>query len=408
MLTQDYAAHWVLWNYAADTNLANGTTGFIIANVNENRTPLPVDLKGSTAVIQTPNTLEVLAAADGHSQGAIQTTPSWWKLASDGSYLCAGSTTGLTAWSPTGSVILTRTGDYSNAIAFAAPGQVQVAEGAAGTNVIETVSVPGGTSSVGPTFQGQFQSWFLDGGKFITELGSTAWVYSNTSLQQDVASVPLTLTQLAGLGNWYWIVNQSSLALYAVGSKGVVNSTYSLESPPGSGIAGTGLVVPSASTASLAMLLESTTPGMGQVSILNLAGATPALSSAYSTPVDRLTSFAASSATTWIVGNDMGVLFDGASAMGQPRYLDYGLATSITGSTSNAVVATASGRHSVSFDAGTLALQGTINERAWQIAESADGTMLAAATGGSDYSTSEPPLGLMPTRFPAVRRSTRL
>jgi hypothetical protein len=393
LLTQDDGGHWVLWNYATGQTLVNGTASAIITEFLQ---ALPVDLEGTTVVIQTSITaLEVRAAADGHVLSEIATTPSWWKLASDGSYVCAGSSSGLTAWSPAGAVLFTRSGDYSKAIAFAAPGQIQVALGAAGSTVIETLSVPGGASSLGLTFQGQFQSWFTDGGKFFTALGSTVWVYSNASVQQDLASLP-TLNQLTGQGNWYWtttlgISGSPTLTLYPVGSKGTATATYPLyKSSVPVGEPGGWYAVPSAGM--LALLIEGTAPTTGQVTVLDLSGAMPVATTS-TTPIDGLTGFAAASSTTWIVGNGDGVLYDGASPAGQPRYLDYGRATSIAGSISNAVIATASGRI-LYFDAATHALQGTINLAAWQIAASSDGSVLAAASGGSTYSTTQPPLSI--------------
>ena len=392
LLTQDDSGHWILWNFATGQTLANGTVSAVITEFLQ---ALPVDLEGTTVVIQTSTTaLEVRAAADGHVLSEIATSPSWWKLASDGSYICAGNSSGLTAWSPGGAVLFTRSGDYSKAIAFAAPGQIQVALGAAGSTLIETLSVPGGASSLGPTFQGQFQGWFTDGGKFLTTLGSTVWVYSNASVQQDLASLP-TLNQLTGQGNWYWTttVNTSGmpvLALYAVGSKGTATSTYPLYASAGPATGASGVAVPAGTT--VALMIEGTAPTTGQVTVLDLSGAMPVTTTS-TTPIDGLTGFAAASNTAWIVGNGDGVLYDGASPAGQPRYLDYGRATGIAGGTSNAVIATASGRI-LYFDAATHALQGTISLAAWQIAASSDGSVLAAASGGSTYSTTQPPLSI--------------
>lgn len=64
----------------------------------------------------------------------------WWKLASDGSYICAGSQAGLSVWTPAGQLLVSRQGDYSAANTFAAPDEVRVANGAAGQNIVETIS----------------------------------------------------------------------------------------------------------------------------------------------------------------------------------------------------------------------------------------------------------------------------
>jgi hypothetical protein len=372
LLTQDGGGHWILWNYTTGQNLASGNSLLVYPQGN----PIPVqpDLEGSTVVIQTSTGLEVRAAADGHVLSELATTPSWWRLASDGSYLCAGDASGLTVWSPAGSVLFTRSGDYSKAVAFASPNQIQLAQTPAGANVIQTLTVPSGASTTGPAFSGQFQSWFLDGGRYFTALNNTVWVYSNASVQEDLASLP-TLVGLTGQGNWYWT---GGLTLYAVGSKGTATSTYAIIEGP----------FPSPATHSVAFVLAASTSLPLQITLLDLSGAAPSTTTV-TTPSDNgVTAYAASSATTWIVGDGTGLLFDGASPLANPRYLDYGAANAIAGSTANAVIATASGRILI-FDAATLSLQRTIDRQAWQLAESADGTVLAAASG-APLSTTDP------------------
>jgi Putative Ig domain len=136
VLSQDLSNHWVLWNYSTGAELAsNAPCG--------NCSRSFVDMAGSTAVMQTSTGLEVRSASDGTVLSEITAAPAWWMLAADGSYVAAGSTTGLTLWSPSGTLLFTMTGDYSKALAYAAPGQIQVALGPAGTNVIQTIAVPG-------------------------------------------------------------------------------------------------------------------------------------------------------------------------------------------------------------------------------------------------------------------------
>lgn len=125
VLSQDGTGHWVLWNFTTAQELASG----------------------SSPTFYNP-----------------------WSLASDGSYICAGSTSGLMVWSITGAVLAAQSGDYSKAIVFAVPGQVQVGLGPSGANVIQTVAVPGGTSTISASFQGQFQSWFNDGARNASSL----------------------------------------------------------------------------------------------------------------------------------------------------------------------------------------------------------------------------------------------
>ena len=179
VVVQDVSGHWILMNYATNAKIASGEQG-----------PdglWPIDMEGSILAVGVANGLEVRSAVDGHLL-AIITSPiidpvgatppaSWWRLASDGSYICAGSSASLTAWSTSGNVLFTRTGDYSHAKLFAGPGKIQIALGPAGTAVVETVSVPDGSSSVGATFSGSFNTWFLDGSRFLTNLSNGVWTY---------------------------------------------------------------------------------------------------------------------------------------------------------------------------------------------------------------------------------------
>ncbi len=107
LLTQDNTGHWVLWNYTTGQNLVNGTAALFNPE-DSSFEPYPVDLEGSTIVLQTSSGLEVRASADGHVLAEIPGTFSWWKLARDGSYVCAGNATGLSAWSPAGALQFTR------------------------------------------------------------------------------------------------------------------------------------------------------------------------------------------------------------------------------------------------------------------------------------------------------------
>jgi hypothetical protein len=365
VLSEDSNGHWVLWNYSTGQNLASGGV--------DSSSSAPVALAGSTVVIQVATGLEVRRAADGSVQAKIATTPSWWQLASDGSYICAGTALGITAWSPAGVVLFTRAGDYSKAVAFATAAQIQVALGAAGSTVIETITVPAGASTTGPTFNGQFQSWFADGNRFFTAVGTTVWVYSSTSVEQDVASLS-TLRGLGGQGSWFLIVSDlGTFTLYAVGSGGQSALSESL---------GVGVAVP-APSANLVGLLAQLPNGLltdSQITVLNLSGAAP-VTTTYTSPVPSLTAYAATSTSAWVVGNHWGVLLDGASLPGPLHYLGYGAATGISGGTTNVVVATASGRI-LYFDAVTHALQGTIDANAQTVMVSSDGTVLAAEAGG--------------------------
>jgi hypothetical protein len=373
LLTQDGVGHWVLWNYTTGQNLVNGTAALFNPE-DSSFEPYPVDLEGSTIVLQTSSGLEVRASADGHVLAEIPGTFSWFRLASDGSYVCAGNASGLSAWSPAGALQFTKAGNYANALVYAAPAQVQVALGAAGTSVIETIAVPAGTSTVSPAFQGTFSSWFTDGGRFLTDLptgvsGGTVWIYSSAGVQQDIAQLP-NLLQLGGTGNWYWTVQdvgQQLTQLYQVGSGGALYSTFSAGEQT--------QALPSGNTLALA----SPYPNYASLTIINLSSSS-ATSATYNLPVQQsATAYAANGTGGWVAATSGGVVVDGAST--PARVFNYGAAMAVGGSTTTAAVATASG-NILLFDASTHALQGTLPQVATSLFLSTDGTILAATPVG--------------------------
>jgi hypothetical protein len=359
VLSLDVTNYWVLWNYASGAKITSGPTA-CKSHACVEGAQAPVDLKGTTFVDESVAGLEVRSSSDGSLLAVIPSPLSWWKLATDGSYVCAGSPSALTVWSPGGTVITSRTGDYSKAVAFAAPTQVQVALGPAGTNVVETVSVPSGSPSVGPAFLGDFNSWFVDGQRFLSNAGNTIWTYTRTGVQEDFTTLP-TVQNLTGQGGWFWTYANDAVNLYKVGASGAPAATYSAPflAP----------VIPSGLTLAI---LNAT----GGTTVIDLSGASPATMN-FTAPVGHPSAYA-SSGSQWLLGNWAGVLLDGTSIAGTPRYLGYGAAWSIAGSNPWVAVATASGQI-LYFDAATNALLGTINFSSSQLALSSDGTVLAAA-----------------------------
>jgi hypothetical protein len=370
LLSEDTSGHWVLWNYSSGAMLASGDAPAPVASGSQ----VPVALAGPTAVVQTTTGLQVLATSDGSVEANITATLLWWTLASDGSYICGATSAGLMMWSSAGTVLLKQAGDYSKAVVHAAPNQVQAALSPAGQNVIQTIAVANGIQTVSPTFQGTFQSWFLDGARFLAAVGddtttaATVWVYSSSATQEEVLSIAPSaygLHYLAGEGTWFWIfggqVTDSTLNIYSVGASTTPVATYTY--------AEGGSLFASGTT--LGVLQQPS-----QVSVVDLSGASPT-SASYTLPIGAASAFAATSSSSWVAGNSWGVLVDGASLSGTPRYLDYGEVLSIAGSTSDFAIATASGRILL-YDSSTNALQGTIDFASSMLALSPDGSVLAA------------------------------
>lgn len=373
VFSMDMGGYWILWNYAGATVVASGNSG-----CGESTTPSPgctpsIDMAGSTAVIVTPTGLEIRSTSDGHILGSITTSAKWWKLATDGSYVAAGNSTNLSAWSSSGQLLFSRAGDYSKAVGFAAPGEILVGVGPAGQNVVETIAVPSGTATTGPQFNGQFSSWFTDGGRFITIAGSTALIYSNAGVQQgSITSVPDTAT-VTGQGNWVWAypLTGSSLSIYpATGANPAPAATYTFSA----------LATPVASGTSVGVVTEESTA----VSVIDLSGAAP-IKTDYTAPLGLAEAvFSAASASQWVVGDQTGVLLDGGSLAGSPRYFGFGQAWSIAGGTGHFAIATASGTI-LYFNSATLAQEGSIAFPASKVVLSADGSVLVAQGAAGVY-----------------------
>jgi len=367
VLSTDHLANWILWDYASGSVIASGNSGCL-------QSPCSA-LAGSTAVVSTNTGLEIRAASDGHVLGTITMSPRpvRWHLATDGSYITAGSTTGLSAWSTTGQLLFSISGDYSQATAFAAPGAIRVIGGPAGTNVLQTITVPGGTASTSAPFNGTFYSWFLDGSAFITAAGSIALIYSSSGVQQG--SIQTTGGGFGGEGNWVWAsLSTGALGLFpATGASTQPSVTFTGTSAPFT----SGLTVGASSS--------------GGLSIIDLSTATPTKTD-YSVPFNIIGSnsevlFAAASGTQWMVPNG-DALFDGASAGGTARYFGVGRVSSIAGGTGYFAVSTPL-KGILYFNSTTLAQLGQISAQATQMELSGDGTVLAVlnnpgnGTGGA-------------------------
>lgn len=368
VLSEDLFGHWVLWDYSSGNSIVSGDGA-------ETTDSNGISLAGQIAAVSTAQGLQIYSVTDGNKRATIPAS-SWYRLASDGSYIATGSATALTVWTPDGQQQFARTGDYHGASAFAAPGQVQVAQGAMGANVIETITVPSGNSSVSPAFSGTFFNWFKDGQRFLSNQGNTVWVYSNAGAQQSIQTLP-TISQLGGEGNWIWImtsVNTGSsfdytLQVYAIGSS----------SPSQTFDVGTLDNVVSSGT-TLGIFSE----GPAQISIVDLSGSAPTKTDYAIQPVAMPVAYAATTSAKWLVGNTTGVILDGPSISTQPRYFSYGEATSITSGGSAVAIATASGQI-VLYDMTVGAKIGTIDFPAGKVILSADGSVLAAAPSGGPW-----------------------
>ncbi len=363
ILSVDYDDRIVLWNAQTGAKIHTATLPC-------NNCGGRIALAGSIAVFRSASGFQLRSSSNGALLGSVAfSSPNpWWHLAADGSYLAAGDANSVRVWSTAGALLFNRAGNYSAAKAYAAAGELRIGNGAAGANVIEKVAVPSGTATLTPTFQGVLNAWFHDGERFLTNVGTTVWIYSREAVQQELVSLPLTAgAGLGGLGNWYWSTgsNGSGLTLYAVGSNATLTATYGVDK----------LVV----RPNLLGLLRNTG---SEVAIVDLSGAAPVVTQ-HDTPYFNLTAFAANSPSDWVVGNVHGVMIGEIPVAGAPLRYSHGSAMAIAGSTQRIAVATAAG--SIYFyDSATLVQEGEIDFRSNRLDLSADGSVLLAQASNED------------------------
>lgn len=362
LLTEDESGHWALWDRGQRNQIASGTSECF--NNTCGNLSLVADLAGPTVLVKAGTEgLDARDAADGHLLAHFTNDPDWWRLADDGSYVVTGSHTGLSVSSRTGTALFTIAGNYSQAKVYAAAGELRVALGGAGANVIERIAVPSGTSTTTAAFSGEFHSWFVDGARFFTTVSNTTWIYASDSTQIELVALP-DINGLTGLGDWYWTRLAGNVKVSKVGTNGTVAGTYTYGSSSSTS------AVPSGATLAILALEQK------KLRVVDLAGGSLS-STEYNLPVAAPSSYAIGPDGDWFVGTSRGVVLDGTSIATTPRYFGFGQALSISGSATRAVVATASGPI-LYFDMSTREEEGRINFRSSQAQLSRDGTVLAA------------------------------
>ena len=381
VLTQDVGVNWYFdKDPVSRCNLWDATTDAIVARF---ECVGQVGLAGPTVAVSQAwtssqawtigNVVTVLSAADGHLLTTIPQSEStfWFQLATDGSYIALGDRSMLRVYSPTGTLLYSASGDYSNAQVHATPQQLFIALGAKGTQTIETVTLAGQTSTTGPAFTGTFNEWFADGSHFQTTAGSTVYTYDATSKQVAVAVVP-SIVALGGYGNWYWHgTGTGQISVYSV--TGGANPVYTSNASQ--------LAFASASGSTVAIVDSNPSGDTGTVTVLDVSGATLGLQAYKYNNSLPLSAYGAASGAQWWVGANATVI-DGPTIAGSPRIVAPGVVSSIAGANS-AVAVLCESRQIYIVDPLTGAIKNTIPfpyPYGGQVAISSDGTVLAAAT----------------------------
>lgn len=361
-LSVDTSGHWVLWNATTAASITQGTVPCEGPNCRHY-----VDLAGTTIALQIQDDLQLRDADDGALVATVTSPHNWFELASDGSYIATGSVSAVSAYSRSGTLLFTKSGDYSVGRAFAAPNELRVAAGAGGATTLEKIAVPSGSATTEP-FTGTFHSWFGDGERFLTNSGNTVWVFNVDGTQEDLRALS-SIQNLGGRGDWFWVASTSTdeVNIYSVGASATPTATFTVNELRES--------IPSGDT--LGVFGSD-----GHVHVIDLSGATPS-SVDYTVPQSNFSSYGALSSTQWLVGNSYGVLVDAATTPGSLKHFGWGTARSIAANSERIAIATASGSILL-FDAETRQRQGSIDFASSKIRLSADGTLLVAMAGNLD------------------------
>jgi hypothetical protein len=381
ILSASTQGHVILWNAQSGAKVLSVTANCVAdSNCVGNNA---AQLAGQVLVVRTNSGFDLYAAATGLLQAHIDSASSLatpWKLSVDGSYIVEYSATELRAWSSAGAAITSRPGKYDLAKLYAAAGEIRIANGAAGTQVIETVALPAGTGTTSPTFTGVFDSWFADGERFVSVLNQTAIVYSRLAVQAAITASPREIEATGGSGDWFWLVNfdrayttfyvGEHLSIYSVSAPATPAADYIMGEEQVPSIAAIGNKLAFASNGGRNYL------GAPTINIVDLAGAAPVRTEhvARAGSISRVRPLATGG---WLFGNRLGVVMGASTPLAEPQIYSLGRVLSVAGSPTRASVATASGQI-LNFDATTRTLENQIAFSASQLALSNDGQVLGA------------------------------
>lgn len=382
VLSRDGTGRWVLWDVATKALVASGEPLVESCMAPFTCPADDIEMAGNIFLVHVAGAVELRDAGDGH---LILNVPieapvnlgNWtfppFGLAADGSYLWVGSHINLRAWSAAGALLFTRSGDYFTGMVnidpkppvvyvVAEPAEIRI--GRSTTHVIEYVDSSTGASTMSAAFADTFNSWFLDGGRFFTNLSTTVRIYSKDVVQEALVALP-SIQSLAGQGGYFWTTN----GIYQVAQPAAPPQAL-----PGGALTPIGnlIAVPDVQINSQAT----------QITIVHLdpGGIT---TETVAVPFASASVFAADGSGNWSVSAADGVVLDSVNLLAHKGPLSCGKAFAIAGAdTGLAAVGTPGGGVLTFHGSGAaLALQGAVPVRGEQIQASADGTVLAINSG---------------------------
>lgn len=334
LLSRDSSGVWILWDVTDREQIIEGDSLYYDPSDRMYKMDY-IELKESTLAVSTGSEVQIMSAIDGTSLADIpvNTRANTVGLSVDGSYFWAATNFSLSAWSLSGSQLVSVAGNYADAQVFADVESIRVAEGSAGSDVIETIPVDGGNPTLSPSFSGDFHSWFVDGSHFLTTISTVVYVYSPSAEQKALVDLQATKS-LGGSRSYFWTHEKTPylLKIYRIGS-----------GPTPVEIFGTGVLHKVVPTINKIGVLPY---GYNDFTIVHLDPGNITMTS-HEGPGAYLEVFEADEDGSWFVGNRSGVIYDNLSS-GLPledKSFGCGRIRSIAGSKSGvAAVATADGQ----------------------------------------------------------------
>lgn len=307
LLSLDDSKHFHLWDLGKKVSLLHGTT----------RSSASL---GGGLVVAQPLDFEVYDASDGRRVFSIPAADATSAApATDGSYVWAASSSALSVFSPTGTKLFSVPGDYSKAAVFAASGEVRIARGGKGANVLERLSVPGGASTTSAPISGTFHAWFADGGYFLTRGPGVVHVYTATGSAKGVLLFA-DGNAVGGIGDLVWIYAPGlpyTLKFYPVSGGTMPVASFDLD-----------VTIKLVPTAYGIGLLDG---GVTSLRLITLTAGMPRMVS-LSSPIPRHDGFAMDESGGWSVGAWSGNVFYSDAAGMKAGLLGWGKPLSLGGS----------------------------------------------------------------------------
>jgi hypothetical protein len=207
---------WTLWQPSTGRQVASGFAKLATRNGAPGSAG---DLLGDKFLASRDDVkVEIRSAADGavlatfdmmYIENELSGDGMLPRFSNDASYVWQQGGWALRAWSLQGELLFQRSGYYTHARIYAGPNELLIADGPAGSNIIERVTL-NGTSSTAATFAGTFAGFFDDDARFLARDSAGTTIYSP-------GGVPQQLIPAAGYAWGYGELVMVGASIYRIG-----------------------------------------------------------------------------------------------------------------------------------------------------------------------------------------------